>query len=34
MAFLSVIMSIISVYFGIYTISIAYEYFNWRINND
>lgn len=34
MVFLSVVASIISVYLGIYTISTAYEYFNWRINND
>lgn len=34
MTFLSVIASIISVCLGIYTISIAYKYFNWRINND
>ena len=32
MAFLSFIMSIISIYLGIYTISIIYKY--WRINND
>ena len=32
MAVLSFIMSIISVYLGIYTISIMYKYFNWRIN--
>lgn len=34
MTVLSFIMSIISVYLGIYTISIAYKYFKWRINND
>ena len=34
MAVLSLIMSIISVYFGICTISAVYKYFNWRINND
>ena len=34
MTVLSFIMNIISVCLGMYTIRIAYKYFNWRINND